>query len=191
MDNSTTSGSVGELKEESNLIINIIGVILLIIWNVTVMCQVRLHLKHKRLEEFVLQQLQTECTTFLLAVSNSQSSSMVNVFGESVGSVSVDLQLVKKVVVTKGQYKDYVNEMQQSYELGFPPYRLHTSGYGTFVTPIRVYNGKVYVLDDVATMDVTGRHIVGDNSKLIYFVEGDMVVALLCKEIEVPLELEV
>ena len=80
---------------------------------------------------------------------------MVNVFGESVGSRSVDLQLVKKVVVTKGQYNDYVNEMQQSYELGFPPYRLHTTGYSTFVTPIRVYNGRVYVLDDVTTMDIT------------------------------------
>ena len=45
MDNSTTSGSVGELKEKSNLIIYIIGLILLIIWEVTVMCQVRLHLK--------------------------------------------------------------------------------------------------------------------------------------------------
>ena len=98
---------------------------------------------------------------------------MVNVFGESVGSGYVDLQLVKKVVVTKGQYKDYVNEMQQSYELGFPPYRLHTNGYGTFVTPISVYNGKVYVLDDVTTMDVTGRHIGGDESKLVYFVEAD------------------
>ena len=87
---------------------------------------------------------------------------MVNVFGESVGSGSVDLQLVKKVVVTKGQYKDYVNAMQQSYELGFPPYRLHTTGYGTFVTPIRVNNGKVYALDDVTTMNITGRYIVGD-----------------------------
>ena len=56
MDNSTTSGRVGELKEESNLIIYIIGLILLIIWKVTVMCQVRLHLKHKGLEELVRQQ---------------------------------------------------------------------------------------------------------------------------------------
>ena len=53
MDNSTTSGSVEELKEDSNLIIYIIGLILLIIWKVTVMCHVRLHLKHKRLEELV------------------------------------------------------------------------------------------------------------------------------------------
>ena len=56
MDNSATIGSVGELKEESNLIIYIIGLILLIIWEVTVMCHVRLHLKHKRLEELVRQQ---------------------------------------------------------------------------------------------------------------------------------------
>ena len=98
---------------------------------------------------------------------------MVIVFSESVGSGSVDLQLAEKVVVTKGQYKDYVNEMQQSYELGFPPYRLHTNGYGTFVTPIRVYNGKVYVVDDVTTKDVTGRHIVGVKSKLVYFVAAD------------------
>ena len=56
MDNSTTRGSVGELKEESNLIIYIIGLILLIIWKVTVMCLVRLHLKHKQLEELVRQQ---------------------------------------------------------------------------------------------------------------------------------------
>ena len=57
MDNSTTSGSVEELKEESNLIIYINGLILLIIWKVTVMCQVRLHLKHNRLEELVQQRL--------------------------------------------------------------------------------------------------------------------------------------
>ena len=45
MDNITTSGSIGveELKEESNLIIYIIGLILLIVWKMTVMCQVRLH----------------------------------------------------------------------------------------------------------------------------------------------------
>ena len=159
------------MKEESNLIIYIIGLILL----VTVMCQVRLHLKHKRLEEWVgsAAAAKTEYTTFLLAVSNSQPSSMVNVFGESVGSGSVDLQLVKKVVATVGQYEDYTAEINQSYVLGFPPYRLHTHVDGTFVTPIRVYDEKVYVLDDVATMDVTGRHIVVDKSILIYFVEAD------------------
>ena len=56
MDNSTTSASVEDLQEESNLIIYIIGLILLIIWKVTVMCQVRLHWKHKRLEKLVERQ---------------------------------------------------------------------------------------------------------------------------------------
>ena len=46
------------------------------------------------------------------------------------------------------------NEIQQSYVHGFTPYRLHKNADGTFVTPIRVYNGKVYELDDVATMEV-------------------------------------
>ena len=54
MVNVTTSGSIEELKEESNLIIYIVGLILLIIWKVkvTVMCQVRLHWKHNRLENW-------------------------------------------------------------------------------------------------------------------------------------------
>ena len=55
----------------------------------------------------------------------------------------------------------------------FPPYRLHRNVDDTFVTPIRYYDGRVYVLDNVASMDVTKRKIVGDNSKLIYFVEAD------------------
>ena len=103
---------------------------------------------------------------------------MVNVFGEIVGSESVYLQSVKKVVTTVGRYEDYWAEINHSYELGFPPYRVHTTGYGTFVTPTRVYNGKVYVLDDVATMDITKRHIAGDKSKLIYFVEAGSGAAL-------------
>ena len=97
---------------------------------------------------------------------------MVNVFG--VGGDSVDLQIMKKVVVTKGRYKDYVNEIRQCYELGFTPYGLHTNKDGTFVTPIRVYDWRVYELDDVTTLQITARNIAtGDNSKLIYFFEAD------------------
>ena len=59
--------------------------------------------------------------------------------------------------------------------LGFPHYRLHTNVDGTCVTPIRYYDGRVYGLDDVATMDVKGRHIATDKlgSKLVYFEEAD------------------
>ena len=82
--------------------------------------------------------------------------------------------MVKKVVTTVGRFGDYIDEKRQSYELGFTPYRLHTNSDGTFVTPIRVYDGRVYVLDDVTTMVVTTRQIASDdNSKQIYFVKGD------------------
>ena len=56
---------------------------------------------------------------------------MVNVFGNSVASKH--LQVVKKVVTTVGEFKDYIDEIQQSYELVE----------GTFVTPVRVYSGRL------------------------------------------------
>ena len=65
------------------------------------------------------------------------------VFGDSIASGPGDLQMVKKVVVTKGKFKDYIDEIQQIYELEFTPYRLHTNVEGTFITPIRVYSGNV------------------------------------------------
>ena len=81
---------------------------------------------------------------------------------------------MKKVDTTVGTFGDYIDEIQQSYELGFTPYRLHTNEVGTYVTPIRVYDGRVYVLDDVAALQVTNRRIATDDkSKLIYFVESD------------------
>ena len=50
---------------------------------------------------------------------------MVNVFGDSIASGSGNLQVVKKVSVTVGKFKDYIDEIQQSYELGFTHYRLY------------------------------------------------------------------
>ena len=58
---------------------------------------------------------------------------------------------MKKVVTTVGQFKDYYAEIQQSHVLGFSPYWLHTNVDGTFVTPIRTYDWRVYVLNDVTT----------------------------------------
>ena len=88
---------------------------------------------------------------------------MVNVFGESVGSGS-------GIFVSKGSYKDYTNAIRQSYELGFTPYILHTNTVGTFVTPIRVYGGNVYVLGDVVTMEVDNRE--GDDGSGVA-LQGD------------------
>ena len=60
---------------------------------------------------------------------------MVNVFGNSVAGGPGNLQMVKKVVVRKGKSKYYMDEIQQSYELGFTPYRLHNNQYGIYVYP--------------------------------------------------------
>ena len=51
--------------------------------------------------------------------------------------------MVKKVVVTVGQFKDYIDEIQKSYELGFALCRLHKNVDGVFITPIRV-GGYMY-----------------------------------------------
>ena len=75
-------------------------------------------------------------SVFLLSVWYSQSSSMVNVFGDSIASEPGNLQVVKKVVVTVGKFKDYIDEIQQSYELGFTPYRQHKNVDGVFVSPL-------------------------------------------------------
>ena len=42
---------------------------------------------------------------------------MVNVSGDSVASVPGNLQMVMKIVVTKGKFKDYVVEIRLIYTL--------------------------------------------------------------------------
>ena len=65
MNNITTSKSISveELNEESNLIIYIIGLVLLIVWKITLMCQVHLHWKHNLLEKLVERYQRASTTT--------------------------------------------------------------------------------------------------------------------------------
>ena len=86
----------------------------------------------------------TKYSVFLLSVWYSQSCSMDNIFGDSIANGPGNQQVVKKVVATEGTFKDYGDEIQQSYELGFTPYRLHKNTDGTFVTPIRYYDAYMY-----------------------------------------------
>ena len=99
---------------------------------------------------------------------------MVNVFDDSVASGPGNLQMAKKVVVTKGKFKDYVDEIRQSYGLGSTPYRLHTRIQMVHLLLPIVFIVGDYILDDVATMEIGGRQIETDtiNSKLIYFVKS-------------------
>ena len=87
-----------------------------------------------------------------------------------------NVKVLKKVTITKGKYSDYIKEIQESYKLGVTPYRLHTSNYGTWVTPIRVYDNSVFVLDNEGSMSITGRTIQNDppHSVLVYWVKGDI-----------------
>ena len=41
-------------------------------------------------------------------------------------------------------------------------YRLHINSDGTFVNPIRVYDGKVYLLDNVATRKILAVLVIKD-----------------------------
>ena len=89
---------------------------------------------------------------------------MVNVFCDSVASGSGNFQVVKKIVVTVGKFKDYIDEIQKSYELGFPPYRLHTNVYLVLLFAL-----IVFLLDDAAKMEIGNRRIATDkiSSELI------------------------
>ena len=67
--------------------------------------------------------------------------------------------------------------MKYSKAMGFD---LHLTEYTRMqmvhlLSPIRVYDGKVYVLDDVATMEIGDRDLIADeiNSELVYFAKGD------------------
>ena len=66
---------------------------------------------------------------------------MVNVFGGSSASGPGNLQMVKKVVLTEGKFRDYTDEIQKIYEFKFTPYRLHKNTDGTFVTPLVIKIG--------------------------------------------------
>lgn len=96
---------------------------------------------------------------------------MVNKFGDCIVE-GESYRTIQKVIVTSGKYLDYVTQIQESYRLGFTPFRLHTNTKGTWVTPIRCYNEGVYVSDSVGAVDVSSRTLETDSSKLVYYVEG-------------------
>ena len=64
-------------------------------------------------------------SVFHLSVWHSQSSSMVNLFGDSIGEEGLgNLQVLRKVIAISGKYAGYVSEIQASLKLGYPAYRL-------------------------------------------------------------------
>ena len=84
-------------------------------------------------------------TVSLPSFCYSQSNSIVNVFGDSTESGPGILQVVKKVVESKTMAMKYSKAMSLD---------LHKNVDVTFVIPIRYYDGRVYVLDDVVRANV-------------------------------------
>ena len=102
---------------------------------------------------------------------------MVNIFGDNGSNSSVGLpknmKLLQKVKVTKGKYEPHYDQIQESYKLGFTPYRVHHNKNGTFVSPVRIYDDSIYVLDDSGSFNIAHRTMENYNSHLVYAKEID------------------
>ena len=101
---------------------------------------------------------------------------MVNKFGDS-SFASLDffenLQVVRKVVVTKGKYSDYHNEIQTSIKLGFTPYRI--SPENGSLTQLYVFENEVWCLGSVGkAVELVSKETITTASNLVYWKEGDI-----------------
>ena len=89
------------------------------------------------------------------------------------GKLPDNIKLLKKVKVTEGKYESHSNQIQESYRLGFTPCRVHRNDNGTFASPVRVYDNKVFVLDNSGAFQINGRLMEDYNSYLVYAEEVD------------------
>ena len=108
---------------------------------------------------------------------------MVNVFGECTDNEEKlldSVNLIKKITVSDGKYKDYMKEINTSYELAFQPYRTRNLPDQTlsWKSTVRCFKDKVYVLDDdepTISHDITSTNIKDDgNATLTYGVLGEI-----------------
>ena len=70
-------------------------------------------------------------------------------------------------------------KLKENYRQGFTPYREHKKDTGLWVTPLRVYDNKVFALDNIATYEVTNFPV----EKLVYCIrktptDGDTFTAI-------------
>ena len=86
-------------------------------------------------------ELQNKVSSFSQSDTHSRAVCIIHLFGDSVASGPGNLQMAKKVVVTKGKFKDYMDEIQQTYEIGFTDYTRINMAYmlPPFVSMMRLY----------------------------------------------------
>ena len=97
---------------------------------------------------------------------------MVDVFGDSdVGGFQKlpPFTVCTKVEKNSGKFIDYTKEIQESYRLGFTPYRSHKKPNGEWITPVRVYDGRIYASDNEGAYPITNDVV----DRLIYWVRKD------------------
>ena len=117
---------------------------------------------------------------------------MVDVFGSSSslgvlrgprgppGRFMYDIKVLQKVTQTTGKCKDHISQIQESYRLGFTPYREHLKDMTFWICPLRCYDTKVFALDGEVAYDVTEV----DVEKIVYCVkkkpvDGDSLTSII------------
>ena len=96
---------------------------------------------------------------------------MVNKFGDCTASTSIlerEVKVYRKVTTTIGKCRDYVSEIENSYQCGFTPYRERTGVDVSYCTPLHCREQKVFALVGNVVLDVSDEDVV----KIVYWVEG-------------------
>ena len=89
-----------------------------------------------------------------------------------------NVQVVKKIIVTKGKYKDYYNEIASSIKLGYVPYRVSKD---VTLSPsyLYIFDNKVWCIGSSGKIaELVSEEIITKKLHLVYWKEGDAVGAV-------------
>ena len=102
---------------------------------------------------------------------------MVNKFGDCTSkssSLDREVKVYRRVVTTIGKCRDYVSEIENSYQSGFTPYRERTTvvvdGDESYCLPLHCHERRVFALAGKTVLDVSDE----DVGKIVYWIEGSI-----------------
>ena len=100
---------------------------------------------------------------------------MVNKFGDyswASEDVLANIQVVRKVKEISGTYKDYIDQIKTSIELGFTAYRIAAE---ESPTSVFVYDKQVWCLGSVGKVtELISDEVISETKYLVYWIEGDL-----------------
>lgn len=106
---------------------------------------------------------------------------MVNKFGDCIveGDIPTNLRTVRKVIVTSGKYSTYHDEIRDSIELGFIPYRIAKEKSPTYLF---VFNNKIWCIGSKGSeVELVSDEVITKTLYLAYWkigTQGDTVTAI-------------